>query len=265
MIDLSDDVKKICSFVNTVTATGGGDAPEAYELALRTARKKFSWTPGYSKALVMIGDEVPHVPSFTTKKINWKTEVDKLADMGVKIYGVRALNCDYAAPFYEEMSQRTGTVSITFQSFNLIVDMFLAICYREASGEKLKEYQEEVKKEGKMTEELNTIFETLSKPNPEKKTKEEVKKLHKCTADWYLTENDNGRPSYEWDKKHKRWVAVGSSYVPPKTTTTTTTAYSSYPMTEEIDYPGEPVERTPTEAPVVTKKDKRKSWFRKFF
>jgi hypothetical protein len=55
-------------------ATGGGDAPEAYELALREARK-LSWTKGYSKALVIIGDEVPHCPSYTTEKINWFDEV----------------------------------------------------------------------------------------------------------------------------------------------------------------------------------------------
>lgn len=89
MLDFSDDVATICKFVNTVGSTGGGDAPEAYELALQYARKKFSWSPDYSKALVMIGDEVPHPPSYTTKKINWKTETDKLSEMGVKIYGVR--------------------------------------------------------------------------------------------------------------------------------------------------------------------------------
>jgi hypothetical protein len=255
MVDLCDNVSKICNFVNSVGASGGGDAPEAYELALRVARKKFSWTPGYSKALVMIGDEVPHPPSYTTKKINWKTEVDKLANMGVKIYGVRALNCSYASPFYEEMSERTGTVSITFQSFKLIVDMFLAICYREASSEKLQEFKEEVKKEGKMTEELSTIFETLSQPNPEKKTKEEVKSLHRSTATWYMIENDNGSPSYQWDKKSKRWIAYGSTYTPSHVSSPVVHSTPSYDdslkpkkvSTENIN------------------KDKRKSWFKKFF
>lgn len=84
-VDLTDDVKKLCSFVEKVKgkyntfhsnrkATSGGDAPEAYELALQTARK-MDWTEGYSKALVMIGDEVPHCPSYTKEKINWFDEV----------------------------------------------------------------------------------------------------------------------------------------------------------------------------------------------
>lgn len=83
-VDLTDDVDALCSFVESVpgtsmkilckcTASGGGDAPEAYELALQTA-KEMKWTDGYSKALVIIGDEVPHCPSYTTENINWFTE-----------------------------------------------------------------------------------------------------------------------------------------------------------------------------------------------
>jgi len=48
--------------------------------------------------------------------------------------------------------------------------MFLAICYRESNPQQLESFKEEVQKEGKMTEELGIIFNTLSKPNPKKKT-----------------------------------------------------------------------------------------------
>jgi hypothetical protein len=68
------------------------------------------WTEGYSKALVVIGDEVPHPPSFTTEKINWFEETDKLAEMGVKIYGIRALYQNHAIPFYEDMSEVKKTI-----------------------------------------------------------------------------------------------------------------------------------------------------------
>ena len=63
--------------------------------------------------------------------------------------------------------------------------MFLAICYREASAEKLQEFQEEVQKEGKMTEEMGTIFETLSKPNPTIPQTSEKKKKKKSSEPWY--------------------------------------------------------------------------------
>jgi len=209
-------VDKIVNFVKTVKSTGGGDAPEAYELALKEA-VEFSWTEGYSKALVVIGDEVPHPPSYTTEKINWWEELDELAEMGVKIYGVRALNNDHAKPFYEELGAKTGAISIQFKNFNLIVDMFLAICYREASATHLEEFKAEVKQEGKMTQELAQVFDTLEKPNPEKQTSAEKK--FKVQDPWYNTDNDKGSPSFM--KENGKWVAYKANSTASTSTTTT--------------------------------------------
>jgi len=220
------EVDKIVSFVKTVGSTGGGDAPEAYELALKEARE-FSWTEGYSKALVVIGDEVPHPPSYTTEKINWWEELEKLSEKGVKIYGVRALSNEYAKAFYEELSARTGAISIHFNNFNLIVDMFLAICYREASSTHLEEFKQEVKQEGKMTQELAQVFDTLSQPNPEKAKNPEKK--FKLSDPWYNIENDKGAPSYMKDANSGKWVpykASGGNAPSPSTTTTATTKES---------------------------------------
>src|SRR5918911_641590 len=58
-LPLTDDVDAICRFVETVGPTGGGDAPECYELVLHEAQS-LSWTKGYQKAFVLIGDDVPH-------------------------------------------------------------------------------------------------------------------------------------------------------------------------------------------------------------
>jgi len=223
-LDLSKDVKAIREFVNKVSSTGGGDAPEAYELALREA-KDFSWSKDTSKALVIIGDEVPHTPSYTTEKINWFNELDELAAMGIKVYGVRALHSTHSIPFYDTLSERTGAVSINFNSFNLIVDMFLAICYREASATKLEEFKKEVQTEGKMTGELGQIFETLSQPNPEKKANTNALKSNEP---WFNIAADSGAPQYTYDKKTKKWSPIAStnssSYSPTYAST-----YSSTP------------------------------------
>jgi len=212
-LDLTDDAKAICKWIDNVKPSGGGDAPEAYEYALKKARN-FSWTEGYSKALVIIGDDVPHPPSYTTQKINWFDEVDALAEMGVKVYGVRALNNTYAIPFYETISERSGAISISFKNFHLIVDMFLAICYREASKEKLQKFEEEVKQDGKMNPEMNQIFETLAKPNQEIKKKKETEK-DKFIGEWYNIEKDTGSCQYDYDEKTKKWKPY-SGPQPPK-------------------------------------------------
>ena len=101
-LDLSDDVDKICNFVQNVDATYGRDAPECYELVLHEAQS-FFWSDSTTtnKALVLIGDDIPDPPAQNPQKLNWRQEVDKLADMGVMVYGVQALNRPYATPFYQ--------------------------------------------------------------------------------------------------------------------------------------------------------------------
>ena len=51
-----------------------------------------SWTPGTQRSLVMIGDAIPHPPSYSMNrlKLDWKAEAKKLHDeLGVKIYAVQ--------------------------------------------------------------------------------------------------------------------------------------------------------------------------------
>jgi hypothetical protein len=85
-LDFSSDKNKIVNFVNSVKGTSGGDVsslslslfasllfpslllslphlslkfPEAYEVVLKRAQS-LTWTPHFSKAIVMIGDAIPH-------------------------------------------------------------------------------------------------------------------------------------------------------------------------------------------------------------
>src|SRR5690242_7283443 len=94
-LDLTDDAAAICRFVERVGPTGGGDAPECYELVLHEARS-FSWTPSYQKVLVLIGDDVPHGPAHNPKRLDWRKEVDALGAMGIPVYGVQALGRAHA-------------------------------------------------------------------------------------------------------------------------------------------------------------------------
>jgi hypothetical protein len=97
-LDLTSNADAICRFVEQVGQTGGGDYPECYELVLHEAQA-LSWSPKASKALVLIGDDVPHPPAYTPRKLNWRTELDRLTEMGIPVYGVQALNRDHATSF----------------------------------------------------------------------------------------------------------------------------------------------------------------------
>jgi von Willebrand factor type A domain len=161
-IDLCDDADALCNFVEQVEPTGGGDTPECYELVLAEAQE-LSWTPKATKALVLIGDDVPHPPAHTPRKLNWRTEVDRLTEMGIPVYGVQALNRSYATAFYKELAEKSGGFHISLDQFSSITDMVLAVCYKQSSDEQLQHYEQEVKTQGRMNRGLNRMFCTMLK------------------------------------------------------------------------------------------------------
>jgi hypothetical protein len=161
-LDLTDDKDAIVRFVERVQPTGGGDAPECYELVLHQAQK-LSWTAGYTQAFVLIGDDVPHGPNQNPRKLDWRAEVSALGRMGIPVYGVQALNRRHATAFYKELAQKSGGFHISLDQFAYITDTLLAICLKQSGDMKLQAYETEVAKEGRMSRGLNTVFNTMLK------------------------------------------------------------------------------------------------------
>lgn len=160
--NLSGDVDAICDFVQNVEPTGGGDAPECYELVLHEAQS-LSWSKSASKSLVLIGDDIPHAPAHNPKKLNWRKELDKLADAEITVYGIQALNRPHANPFYQELAEKSGGFHINLDQFSYITDLFLAVCYQQSSNEQLQAYEQEVIDQGRMSRGLNKMFNTMMK------------------------------------------------------------------------------------------------------
>jgi hypothetical protein len=159
-LDLSGEVDRICDFVANVSATGGGDAPECYELVLHEART-LSWSPDSLKTLVLIGDDIPHAPAQTPDKLNWRSELDHLMSLGITVYGIQALNRSHATLFYKELAEKSGGFHLNLDQFSYITDFFLSICYQQSSSDQLQAYAEEVAKQGRMNRGLQQMFTTL--------------------------------------------------------------------------------------------------------
>lgn len=161
-LELTSDRNRLYRFVSDVPATGGGDAPECYELVLHEARS-FKWGPG-TKTLVIIGDDVPHPPSYPDNKdkLDWRNEIELLMKMGVNVYGVQALNRNHATPFYREIAQHTGGFHLTLDQFSSVVELVMAICYRQAGPENLSQWEKEVERSGYMSRSLDEAFGILS-------------------------------------------------------------------------------------------------------
>ncbi len=160
--DLSSNVDAIGNFVQNVEPTGGGDAPECYELVLHEAQS-LSWSNLASKSLVLIGDDIPHAPAHNPKKLNWRQEIDKLSNQGIMVYGVQALNRPHATPFYKELAEKSGGFHVNLDQFSYITDLFLAVCYQQSSNDQLQAYEQEVIDQGRMSRGLNQIFNSMMK------------------------------------------------------------------------------------------------------
>jgi predicted DNA-binding WGR domain protein len=161
-LPLSDDVDAICRFVEHVGPTGGGDAPECYELVLHEARSQ-PWTADATKALVLIGDDVPHPPAHNPGRLDWRDEARALTKDGVAVYAVQALNRRHASKFYEDLARISGGFHVPLDQFSYVTDMVLAVCYRQSGEEQLQRYEEEVTTKGRMNRGLNRIFSTMLK------------------------------------------------------------------------------------------------------
>jgi predicted DNA-binding WGR domain protein len=159
-LPLTSDVDAICRFVETVGPTGGGDAPECYELVLHEAQSQ-PWTAEATKALVLIGDDVPHPPAHNPGRLDWRQEAVALTKSGVAVYAVQALNRSHAKKFYEELARISGGFHVPLDQFSYVTDMVLAVCYRQSGEEQLQRYEEEVKTQGRMSRGLDKMFSTM--------------------------------------------------------------------------------------------------------
>lgn len=163
--DFSTDEKEIIDFINNVEPTGGGDAPECYELVLNQARTKLSWKSGRAKALILIGDDVPHGPTYSgnANRIDWRNELGLLLEAGINVYGIHAMPGirKHSKKFYEEVAQKTGGFYLTLDQFANVSDLIMAICYKQDSEESLAGFEQQLKSSGKLNYNLKTSIQRL--------------------------------------------------------------------------------------------------------
>jgi len=203
-LDLSNNSEEICQFIAEVSKTHGGDAAECYELALLQATK-MSWRGDCGGCVVLIGDDVPHPPSYTSKKVYWRDEVQKLVNRKIKIYSVQAGSNVYAAPFYEAVAEMSGGFLLHLTDLKWMSILFVGLCYRQHSMEKFDEYQCKVMCSGEeMDDNLSGLFLEMGHPI--------VNKMdsnfdgHSTQAWWDLKYDKKKTPFYTWDKDNRKWL-----------------------------------------------------------
>lgn len=162
-IDFTSDLHALTKFVRDVGNTGGGDAEECYELVLHEARD-LSWDVHSRKILVPFADDRPH-PAHDRQNVlglDWRTEAQELAKIGVEIYAVQCLGKSYANAFYRELASITGGYHLALDQFQEVVDLIVAIGYKQVGAEQLARHEETVYRSGRMSRTLDRAFNVLA-------------------------------------------------------------------------------------------------------
>ncbi|XP_072029279.1 uncharacterized protein [Amphiura filiformis] len=205
--DITSNVDQLVDFVDNVPRSGGEGNFACYEWVLKKSQE-LDWTEDAAKALVILGDVVPHGVNHTDQGLNWHDELDRLCQRDIKVYGVRVRTYEPAADFYQHLAEKSGGAYIKFQHFSVITEMFLAVCYRETGDEQLDAYCEEVAMEGKMTEELTTVFKQLKEtPKEPEQHNEEERAGRYVAAGWWDPSLDTGAEQrYTYDAETDVWT-----------------------------------------------------------
>eukprot|EP00918_Siedleckia_nematoides_P075598 GHVU01165490.1.p1 GENE.GHVU01165490.1~~GHVU01165490.1.p1 ORF type:complete len:495 (+),score=68.54 GHVU01165490.1:193-1677(+) len=208
--DLTNNVDELVKFVDDVPQTGGGDSPEAYEWVLHMTRN-MDWSEDSAKALVVIGDDVPHVRSYTDQHINWHDELDMLVALGIKVYGVQAHGSQTSADFYKELADRSGGAYIQFSNFSIIQDMFFAVCYNESAPEQFEAFSEELEGEGRMTEEVKAVIDQIQEASKQPQP-QQASGRYQAVAWWDPSLDVTTSPSYSYDAQTDQWKPTTSAH-----------------------------------------------------
>ena len=152
-------------FTDNVSSVSRLDFDECYKWILHQTRQ-LSWTPGIQRSLIMIGDGIPHEVDYSRNKdnIDWRKEADGLLnEHGVRVYAVQCQAEKGSAGFRKELSDCTHCQYLKLDQFDTIIDILMAICYRERGVEHFKAYEKEVRtRDGKhMPRALDSAFDVL--------------------------------------------------------------------------------------------------------
>lgn len=163
-MDFSSDAAQLIDFVRNVKeAVVCNDLPEFYELVMHELRLKYSWTPGYQKRVVMIGDAEPHEENaFKNKlRLRWHDEALALKEqLGVSIYSVKAgtFSTEY---FWRSIAEITDGVYLPLSKMQNIFDFIVAICYQEYGPDVFAPVEREIRERSDPHPELCKMLETL--------------------------------------------------------------------------------------------------------
>merc|ERR1712159_388096 len=157
VFDFTDDTDVMKGYVDTMSASGGGDGPEAVTAALHAGLHDVSWRPNSTKIAVLIADAPPHglephgdgFPNGDPDGHDPLELAREMAANGITLYPV---GCEpalghymFARDFMCNVAEITGGQAIALSSAKLLADVIVNGSAEEIALTKLqREIDEEI-------------------------------------------------------------------------------------------------------------------------
>jgi len=137
VFDFTDDTAEMKRYVDTMSASGGGDGPEAVTAAMYDTLHKVSWRPNATKCAVLIADAPPHglepcgdgFPNGDPDGHDPLAIAREMAAHGITVYTV---GCEpalgqysFARDFMCTVAEITGGQAIALSSAKLLADVIV--------------------------------------------------------------------------------------------------------------------------------------------
>lgn len=140
-LPLTDNQKKIISFITNAKNTCGGDGDEFYELVIKKITEETNWRKDSVKSVLLIADADPHEVGYCygniveNAQIDWREEAVKAAGLGISFDTLSINGCK---KWYKELSQITDGIHAPFRSSHKTSQLVEAAAYSRG-GDMTKE------------------------------------------------------------------------------------------------------------------------------
>lgn len=146
------DIDAMNRFINGVKCDGGGDTPEAVELALEQAlgrQKSF---------VVLVGDAPPHGVEDDIVEKDYRKIAESLAQQEIKVYTVMAGHHSATKEAFEEIAEKTKAQFFRLEQIDALIDVISVATAKSVN--KVSALAALVKKEqgGVLTESQKKLF-----------------------------------------------------------------------------------------------------------
>ncbi|MBK8252574.1 MAG: VWA domain-containing protein [Polyangiaceae bacterium] len=158
VLELTDNIEWVRQKVESLSARGGGDGPEAVTDGLfRVVR--LNYRPGAARAVVWFGDAPPHgvepeddgFPTGCPCGDHWFTQAENCREMGIGVYAIGCLpnlrSYKGAEAVYRQVARTTRGMFLALREAHLLVPILLGAALTELDRQRIDEHVADVLKE----------------------------------------------------------------------------------------------------------------------